>query len=191
MNYLETQMDYPDFLPLALGSIAAACGMSWLISRTEAKNKDHDFFLPEEQRFNGEKKLTAKDQIVVDMLSTHKDLCWVITDPDMKDNEIIFASPGFCRQTGYERDEIEGKNCRFLQGKDTDPKDVQKIRDAITKKEDTSVCILNYRKDGTSFYNQFFIMPMLDKCGKCLYYLGVQVEVNSKNPGQEPSNPGW
>ena len=70
------------------------------------------------------------------------------------DNPIVYASEGFSRYTGYKKEEIEGRNCRFLQGKDTDPADVAKIREGIKKKEPVSVCLLNYRKDGSTFLNQ-------------------------------------
>ena len=70
------------------------------------------------------------------------------------DNPIIYASEGFTRYTGYSKEEIEGRNCRFLQGKDSSPADVKKIRDAIIKMEPVSLCLLNYRKDGSTFLNQ-------------------------------------
>jgi PAS domain S-box-containing protein len=70
------------------------------------------------------------------------------------DNPIIYASEGFSKFTGYSKEEIEGRNCRFLQGKDSNPEDVSRIREAIEKKEEVSVCLLNYRKDGSTFHNQ-------------------------------------
>lgn len=70
------------------------------------------------------------------------------------DNPIIYASEGFSKFTGYSKEEIEGRNCRFLQGKDSNPDDVSRIREAIEKKEEVSVCLLNYRKDGSTFHNQ-------------------------------------
>lgn len=73
------------------------------------------------------------------------------------DNPIIYASEGFTRYTGYSKEEIEGRNCRFLQGKDSNPSDVAKIREAIQKKEPVSLCLLNYRKDGTTFLNQVIL----------------------------------
>jgi len=192
---LLRQHQMQDLLPLfALGSFAAAYGLSWLISCT-FKDDDGDeqfFYLPKEHQFKSKKRLSKKDQLVVDMLSTHEDLSWVVTDPEMKDNEIVYASPGFCRFTGYRKEDIEGKNCRFLQGPKTDPKDVALIRNAIKYTKEASICLLNYRKDGTPFHNQFFLMPMYDaNSGKCVYFLGVQVAVGSQGPGQEPSNPGW
>ena len=89
------------------------------------------------------------------------------------DNPIIYASEGFTRYTGYSKEEIEGRNCRFLQGKDSNPADVAKIREAIIKMEPVSLCLLNYRKDGSTFLNQvtkerqrYFIS--LTKCCKNL-----------------------
>ena len=87
--------------------------------------------------------------------------------------------------------EIEGKNCRFLQGKDTDPKDIQTIRDAVREKRPQSVCLLNYTKTGKPFMNQFFLAPLFNDKGEVAYFLGVQFQVPSKNDGKESVNPGW
>jgi PAS domain-containing protein len=72
---------------------------------------------------------------------------FVISDPLLADNPIIYASKGFYDLTGYSAEEIVGRNCRFLQGAKTDPKQVTKIRDAISKGTDISVCLLNYKKE--------------------------------------------
>mmetsp|Transcript_6592 Transcript_6592/g.12146 ORF Transcript_6592/g.12146 Transcript_6592/m.12146 type:complete len:198 (+) Transcript_6592:127-720(+) len=180
------------YLPLAIGSLLAAWGMKKIITKAEKLPND-GYYLPKSLQFEAKKQISIKDKVVVDMLSSHKLLCWVVTDPDMKDNPIVYSSPGFCRYTGYSKIEIEGRNCRFLQGKDTKKEDVDAIRLAIREKREESVCLLNYRKDGTKFYNQFFVMPMFDPrdSQRVIYYLGVQVEVPSKEDGQEPSNPGW
>ena len=79
---------------------------------------------------------------------------FVITDPSLPDNPIVFASQGFLTLTGYALDQILGRNCRFLQGPETDPAAVEKIRHAINQGVDASVCLLNYRIDGTTFWNQ-------------------------------------
>jgi PAS domain S-box-containing protein len=81
-------------------------------------------------------------------------IVFLFSDLNEIDNPIIYASEGFTRYTGYSKEEIEGRNCRFLQGKDSSPVDVKKIRDAIIKKEPVSLCLLNYRKDGSTFLNQ-------------------------------------
>ena len=78
----------------------------------------------------------------------------LITDPNQPDNPIIYASPGFERLTGYSAGEVVGRNCRFLQGKDTDRKVVAQVREAIRAGEQCDVELLNYRKDGTAFWTR-------------------------------------
>nr|AML79083.1 putative LOV domain-containing protein [Sargassum hemiphyllum] len=103
---------------------------------------------------------------------------FVITDPTLPDNPIVFASQGFLELTGYTLDQVLGRNCRFLQGPDTDPKAVEKIRKAIEKGMDTSVCLRNYRVDGAMFWNQFFIAALRDSEGTVINYVGVQCKVD-------------
>lgn len=103
---------------------------------------------------------------------------FVITDPSLPDNPIVFASQGFLTLTGYTLDQVLGRNCRFLQGPETDPRAVQKIRKAIAEGYDTSVCLLNYRIDGTTFWNQFFVAPLRDSEGNVVNYVGVQCKVS-------------
>uniref|UniRef100_A0A7S1XX04 LOV domain-containing protein n=1 Tax=Phaeomonas parva TaxID=124430 RepID=A0A7S1XX04_9STRA len=108
--------------------------------------------------------------------------CFAISDPSLPDNPIVFASPGFTELTGYSMDQILGRNCRFLQGPGTDQRSVQMIRDAIEEQRDVSVCLLNYRQDGTPFWNQFFIAPLRACDGTVVNYVSVQCEVNSAKP---------
>ena len=136
--------------------------------------------------------LCERDMIVIDMLNSagHEDVSYCITDPNQPDNPIVFSSDGFCVFVGYERDEIEGKNCRFLQGKDTAKKDVDRIRTAIKERHEVSVNLLNYRKDGTPFNNEFFLSPLYDSSGNLVYFIGVQCPVQKLGPGQAPKNCG-
>eukprot|EP00968_Pinguiococcus_pyrenoidosus_P010359 scaffold817_cov246-Pinguiococcus_pyrenoidosus.AAC.3 len=103
---------------------------------------------------------------------------FVITDPNLPDNPIVFASAGFLTLTGYTLDQVLGRNCRFLQGPDTDPKAVAKIREAIATGNDCSVCLLNYRIDGSTFWNQFFVAALRDGRGEIANYVGVQCQVS-------------
>ncbi|KAG5175508.1 aureochrome1 [Tribonema minus] len=105
---------------------------------------------------------------------------FVITDASLPDNPIVFASSGFLTLTGYAADQILGRNCRFLQGPETDPRAVAVIRSAIERGEDTSVCLLNYRADGTTFYNQFFVASLCNGEGKVVNYVGVQSKVSDE-----------
>jgi PAS domain S-box-containing protein len=102
---------------------------------------------------------------------------FVVSDPNMPDNPIVFASKGFYDLTGYSPAEVINKNCRFLQGPLTDPKSVAVIREAIRRGEDASVCLINYRKDQTPFWNKFMVAPLRDIRGRIVNYVGVQCEI--------------
>eukprot|EP00605_Chrysophyceae_sp_TOSAG23-4_P001144 GSChrysophyteH1.ASY1.ANO1.1251.1 assembled CDS len=102
---------------------------------------------------------------------------FVISDPNQPDNPIIFASAGFLSLTGYTKEQVIGRNCRFLQGAATEPAAVRSIREALAKYEDVTVCLVNYRADGTPFWNQLFVAPLKDGNGKVVNYLGVQCKV--------------
>ena len=88
--------------------------------------------------------------------------CFVLSDPKLPDNPIVFASPGFYKMTGYTSKDVLGRNCRFLQGPGTDKKAIDVIRTAITNGSDASVLLLNYKADGRPFWNQFFIAALRD-----------------------------
>lgn len=103
---------------------------------------------------------------------------FVVTDPSLPDNPIVYASQGFLNLTGYSLDQILGRNCRFLQGPETDPKTVERIRNAIEHGDDLSVCLLNYRVDGSTFWNQFFIAALRDAAGNITNFVGVQCKVS-------------
>jgi PAS domain S-box-containing protein len=101
---------------------------------------------------------------------------FVITDPRLPDNPIIFASDEFLELTEYSREDIIGRNCRFLQGPDTDQSTVQKIRDAIAECRDITVQLLNYTKSGKPFWNLFHLQAVRDAKGKLQYFIGVQLD---------------
>nr|AML78956.1 putative LOV domain-containing protein [Chlamydomonas noctigama] len=109
---------------------------------------------------------------------------FVVADATLPDMPLVFASEGFYEMSGYGPDEVLGHNCRFLQGEGTDPKEVQKIKDAIKKAEAVSVRLLNYRKDGTPFWNLLTMTPIKTPDGKLSKYVGVQVDVTSKTEGK-------
>jgi len=98
----------------------------------------------------------------------------VIVDPSRPDAPVIFVSDEFETQTGYPPEEVLGRNCRFLQGPDTDPEAVKAINDALTSEEPIEIDILNYHKDGTPFWNRLRIRPLFDDGGKVLYFAGAQ-----------------
>ena len=100
----------------------------------------------------------------------------IVTDPNQFDNPIIFANTAFAALTGYSVAEVIGRNCRFLQGAATSPEAVAKIRNAIADGRDAAVDILNYRKDGTCFWNALFLSPVWDEAGKIIYFFASQLD---------------
>ncbi|XP_065637029.1 phototropin-2 isoform X1 [Quercus suber] len=101
---------------------------------------------------------------------------FVISDPRLPDNPIIFASDSFLELTEYTREEILGRNCRFLQGPETDQATVSKIRDAIRAQREITVQLINYTKSGKKFWNLFHLQPMRDQKGELQYFIGVQLD---------------
>ncbi|ELZ55159.1 MULTISPECIES: PAS domain S-box protein [Halorubrum] len=102
-----------------------------------------------------------------------------ITDPQREDNPMVYVNDRFVEMTGYDREESIGVNCRFLQGPDTEEASVQQLRDAIDADEPTSVELLNYRKDGTEFWNRVSIAPISDADGTVTHWVGFQEDITA------------
>ncbi len=109
----------------------------------------------------------------------------VITDATLPDNPIVFANEAFQTLTGYSRAEIIGKNCRFLQGPSTDRSQVSRVRDAIAAGQPIDVDLLNYRKDGTTFWNALYLSPVRNDAGKIIYFFASQMDVTERVTAQE------
>ncbi|NEK60622.1 SpoIIE family protein phosphatase [Geodermatophilus sabuli] len=108
------------------------------------------------------------------------DMTFTITDPRQPDDPLIWVNPSFTRLTGYEYAEAVGRNCRFLQGPATAPEAVDTIRAALAGERPVSVTLLNYRKDGTAFWNQLSISPVFDGEGRLVSFVGVQTDVTER-----------
>ncbi|WP_371864934.1 PAS domain-containing protein [Rhizobium dioscoreae] len=100
----------------------------------------------------------------------------IITDPNQPDNPIIFCNGAFERLTGYSNDELIGRNCRILQGPGTSRETVAAVRDALAGGRGVSVDILNYKKDGSAFWNALFISPVWDRQGRIIYFFASQLD---------------
>lgn len=109
----------------------------------------------------------------------------IITDPHQPDNPIIFANRAFVEMTGYEREELEGRNCRFLQGPDTDQSSISEVREGIRESREVATEILNYRKDGSTFWNALFVSPVYDDEGKLVYFFGSQLDVSRRRDAED------
>lgn len=102
----------------------------------------------------------------------------VVSDPRLPDNPIVACNAAFLQLTGYRRDEIIGRNCRFLRGQQTEPERTAALREAIAACRPTMVELINYKKDGTVFRNAVMIAPLFDDSGELAYYLGSQMEID-------------
>ncbi|WP_312485797.1 response regulator [Massilia timonae] len=109
----------------------------------------------------------------------------LITDPRQEDNPIVFANGAFVDLTGYPIEQILGRNCRFLQGPDTDRATVAELRRAVEEQRAVAVDLLNYKADGTPFWNALFFGPIFDQEGKLLYFFASQMDITERRNNQE------
>lgn len=100
-----------------------------------------------------------------------------ISDPHQPDCPIVYCNQAFVDLTGYPVEEIIGRNCRFLQGEGTLPSAVARLRSAVEQHVYTVVDILNYRKDGTAFWNAVHVGPIYNEAGELEYFFGSQWDI--------------
>ncbi|HWO99999.1 MAG TPA: PAS domain S-box protein [Methylococcus sp.] len=97
----------------------------------------------------------------------------------------IYVNPALSRITGYSREELMHHSMRMLQGPDTDPEAIEKIRGAIRAGQPCEVTLKNYRKDGTLFWNELLISPVRDEEGVVTHYIGIQTDVTERRRAEE------
>ena len=103
-----------------------------------------------------------------------------IVDPHEPNKPLVYVNKGFERLTGYDSEEMLGRNCRFLQGPETDPAATERFSEAIEGEEAVTVELVNYRRDGTPFWNRVQINPVFDESGELAHYLGFQTDVTER-----------
>ena len=108
----------------------------------------------------------------------------IITDPRQPENPIVFANDAFETLTGYTREEVLGRNCRFLQGPETDRANIAAVRAAVEGVRDISVDLLNYRKDGTRFWNALYVSPVVDESGELQFFFASQLDVTDRKEAE-------
>ena len=117
----------------------------------------------------------GSDPFAAAVRSTHMPM--IVTDPRRPDNPVVFANDAFCRLTGYAREEVLGRNCRFLQGPDTSAEALARMRAAVGAAAPLKIDIRNYRKDGEPFWNRLMMAPVRDAGGDRAYFVASQVDV--------------
>jgi sigma-B regulation protein RsbU (phosphoserine phosphatase) len=108
-----------------------------------------------------------------------------IADARLPDRPLIYVNAGFEKLTGYSRDEVLGRNCRFLQGAGTEADTVTEIRNAVNDGRECTVEILNYRKDGSPFWNRLAITPVEDDSGEITHFIGIQSDVSARRRAED------
>ncbi|WP_440977936.1 histidine kinase famiy protein [Sphingomonas pseudosanguinis] len=109
----------------------------------------------------------------------------IVTDPRQPDNPIVFCNEAFSFMTGYSEEEILGTNCRFLQGPETDRDVVAQVRAAVERRDEIAVELLNYRKNGSTFWNALFISPVYDDAGELVYFFSSQLDISRRREAED------
>ena len=104
-----------------------------------------------------------------------------LADPSQPDCPLVYVNEAFLRMTGYSTEEVLGRNCRFLQGEDTDSHAVTELREAIRQERTCHVSFLNYRKDGSPFWNEVTVSPVRNVRGDLTHFVGVQADVTARH----------
>ena len=108
------------------------------------------------------------------------ELALSISDALQPDDPLVWVNEAFTRLTGYPADEVLGRNCRFLQGTETDPAVVARMHTALAEGRTVATVIRNYRRDGTPFWNQVVISPAVDESGRVTHRIGIQADVSDR-----------
>lgn len=104
----------------------------------------------------------------------------MIADAQLPDMPLVYVSPAFERVTGYRADEALGRNCRYLHRDDRDQDALDAVRAAIAGGSACSALVRNYRKDGTLFWNQLHLAPMLDGSATVTHFMGTMLDVSER-----------
>lgn len=109
----------------------------------------------------------------------------VVSDPNQPDNPIVFANPAFINMTGYDKEELIGRNCRLLQGPETDMDVVRQVGEAIKSRQEIAVEMLNYKKNGSAFWNALFVSPVFDPDENLIYFFASQLDVTRRREAED------
>ena len=109
----------------------------------------------------------------------------VVADARAGANHIVLANQAFLNLTGYSAQEVIGRDCRFLQGEGTSRSAIAEVRRAIANEQEATVELVNYRKDGTSFWNQLYLSPIHGDDGRLLYFFGSQLDVTERHRAED------
>ncbi len=173
----------------AVRELGADLGQGWFLGRPAATPQPVDPELvrdardPRAVRARGDRELFAhslRDRALAAATSGV-----TIADATRPDHPIVYVNPAFERMTGYRASEVLGRNCRLLQGGDTDPAAAREMGDALREDRETLVTVRNHRRDGTPFWNEVYLAPVRDDDGRVVQYIGVQNDVTARVEAEE------
>ncbi|MEY7850575.1 bacterio-opsin activator domain-containing protein [Natrarchaeobius sp. A-rgal3] len=125
-----------------------------------------------------------RDRVVKDRAINETPVGVVISDPAREDNPLVYANEAYQEITGYDLDDVIGRNCRFLQGEDTDEEAVDELRTGIDQRRPVTVELKNYRKDGTEFWNEVTVAPVRNDRGELTHFVGFQNDVTARKQAE-------
>lgn len=131
--------------------------------------------LPTTISYNDHRLSRLRDQAIVASA-----VSFTVSDPGREDNPLVWCNQAFTRLTGYPAEEAIGRDCRFLQGENTDQEAVARVRRALDEGRSVTEVLLNYRKDGSAFWNEVFISPVTDEAGTLVNFVGLQTDVTER-----------
>lgn len=199
--FLQSE-EYQNFvntnIPLKEGQVATATtGNSDSENLKDREERLDELFQPRQQRINDiiasaassiDKKeidsMLVNGDWLTNILATVEELplCVSIATArsDRRGFPLIYVNKCFSEVTGYERNEIVGQNCKFLQSDKSEPEQVAKLIDALSKAHPCKVALTNKRKDGSEFMNLLAMKPIFDSNGDYAYVIGVQYDISKE-----------
>jgi len=120
------------------------------------------------------------DQRVFETAMHKTRMAMSLADPNLPDCPLVYVNPSFIEMTGYGLEAALGRNCRFLQGPETDRDAVKRIHQAVEEREPIDVEIYNYQRDGSGFWNALYVSPVFDDGGKLTYFFASQIDISAR-----------
>jgi len=154
-------------------------------ARPSGKTTDGDTEIQGTARDVTERKERERELNIKNRAMDEAKIGIVIVDGTQENNPITYVNEEFCALTGYDRDAVMGRNCRFLQGEATEPETVTQLREAIAAGEPVSVDIVNYRASGRAFWNEVSITPIETEAGEVTQYIGFQQDITGRKRRQQ------
>ncbi len=128
--------------------------------------------------------VTTSDRLLKDRAINEAPVGITLSDPDREDNPLVYVNDAYEAMTGYDASDVIGRNCRLLQGPDSDEDAIREMATAIDEDHPVTVEIKNYRKDGTEFWNEVTIAPVRNDAGEVTNYVGFQNDVTKRKEAE-------